>query len=189
MIVLFYLILSSCSWNLVNGLQHSLLAMQRHYSVQRSFFQWHLVCLVLCSTTAGDIHQHGRPRGPLSIQTNYRIYSFPNHILRLRHMQDPICRPPSKSAYAGEVVVCEGRDLCLSVPTELQRTAKKNCHPTAMRSAWAAPSSLARQIGPESVQPALCSGQRCCPCRRYDTVSRSVISWAPRNCDHTVSPK
>ena len=37
-IVLFCLILSSCSWNLVNGLQHSSLAMQRHYSVQRSFF-------------------------------------------------------------------------------------------------------------------------------------------------------
>ena len=69
------------------------------------------------------------------------------------------------------------------------RTAK-NCHkeiPCGLHGRH--PPHLARQIAPGSFQPAVSSGQRCYPCRRYDTVSRSVISRTPSNCEHTVSPK
>ena len=105
---------------LVNGLQNSSLAMQRHYSVQLSIFSdsyswppcmpWYARPQQLVTSQVKRI--------TVDAGTHNRIYSFPNHILTRRHVEDPVCRPPSKSASADKLIVCEGRDLCLSVPTE-----------------------------------------------------------------------
>ena len=68
-----------------------------------------------------------------------------------------------------EICVCRYQQNCKELP---QRTVIQP--PFGLHGRH--PPHLARQIGPASFKPAVCSGQRC-PCRRYDTVSRCLPSW------------